>query len=50
MTNRHALLLSVVREYVVKNEDPEGFVDDLLIYFPDLDEDILGDWVDGLHN
>jgi len=44
MTTRHKLLISIVREYVVKNEDPEGFVDDLLIYFPDMDEDLLSDW------
>ena len=48
MTTRHKLLISIVREYVVKNEDPEGFVDDLLIYFPDIDEDILDDWANDL--
>jgi len=50
MTTRHKLLISIVREYVVKNEDPEGFVDDLLIYFPDMDEDLLSDWANDLRN
>ena len=48
MTTRHKLLISIVREYVVKNEDPEGFVSDLLIYFPDIDEDIVDDWANDL--
>ena len=50
MTTRHKLLSSIVHEYVVKNEDPEGFVDDLLIYFPDMDEDLLSDWANDLRN
>ena len=44
MTTRHKLLSSIVHEYVVKNGDLDGFVDDLLIYFPDMDEDLLSDW------
>ena len=50
MTTRHKLLSSIVHEYVVKNEDLDGFVDDLLIYFPDIDEDILDDWANDLRN
>jgi hypothetical protein len=48
MTTRHKLLSSIVHEYVVKNEDLDGFVSDFLIYFPDTDEDILSDWVNDL--
>ena len=50
MTTRHKLLSSIVHEYVVKNDDLDGFVDDLLIYFPDIDEDILDDWANDLRN
>lgn len=48
MTTRHKLLISIVHEYVMKNDDLDGFVDDLLIYFPDIDEDILDDWANDL--
>ena len=50
MTTSHKLLASIVYEYVVKNGDLEGFVDDFLIYFPDTDEDILSDWVNGIQS
>jgi len=50
MTTRHKLLSSIVHEYVVKNGDLDGFVDDLLIYFPDMDEDLLSDWDNDLRN
>ncbi len=50
MTTRHKLLSSIVHEYVVKNDDLDGFVDDLLIYFPDMDEDLLADWANDLRN
>ena len=50
MTTRHKLLSSIVHEYVVKNDDLDGFVDDLLIYFPDMDEDLLPDWANDLRN
>ena len=50
MTTRHKLLSSIVHEYVVKNDDLDGFVDDLLIYFPDMDEDLLSDWANDLRN
>ena len=50
MTTRHKLLSSIVHEYVVKNDDLDGFVDDLLIYFPCMDEDLLADWANDLRN
>ena len=50
MTTSHKLLASIVHEYVVKNDDLDGFVDDFLIYFPDTDEDILSDWVNGIQS
>ena len=50
MDDRRKLLSSIVHEYVVKNDDLDGFVSDLLIYFPDIDEDILDDWVNDLRS
>ena len=50
MDDRRKLLSSIVHEYVVKNDDLDGFVSDLLIYFPDIGEDILDDWVNDLRS
>ena len=47
MTTKHELLSSIVQEYM-KNDDMDGLVDEILIYFPDINTHDLRMWFDDL--
>jgi hypothetical protein len=47
MTTKHELLSSIVQEYM-KNDDMDGLVDEILIYFPDINTHDLRMWYDDL--